>query len=667
MYKDDKKIKVSKKVVVILIVLIILFFIGIKVFNNKSKYERLETSMLATAKSLVQNNFIEVKEQYYFTLSKMGVKETYDCNKDSGVNIVNNNGVFKYEAYLICDSYKSASMKKSNGKYIELAGANPLIIQNNTAFVDPGYESNYEVKRETNYKNYPGFYIMAYLVYDKGVLKETVNRYIIVGDIESSDAPTITLTGDENIIIKQGSSYVEPGYTATDKQDGNITNKVIKKSNVNSNVIGEYEIVYTVMNSKGLSTSKKRIVSVISKNANIIVSSSVSPEKETKDKVVITLKIKGSNYSHTVFPNGLISYDENPEYEVRENGTTTFKIYDKYGDYTEKKVVVKNIERTAPTGTCSATQQGGVVTYFVNAKDDTGIKGYSYYTSYGYTEIMSTNTFKYVMDLEGASVKIQDVAGNTTMISCEGKRISTITDISLPTSKEIQVGETYTIPVTITPSNANEKELYYELVSGDDIIALNDNVVVGKKIGTATIRVRVKDSTIDKTITINVREKPVVSSNWSPDPNDTSEIANWCGHNAAGFTAKLNGQTISPGQTITMKVGQTIRINLYLTKACGTIKQLTRTSASGQGKTTTGGGWCGSDDNTCWKNWFSASSSPSVNSANPSTFVATDHYDWIITANKKTNGSVALSQTATQSTSKFIEIKSMIKIYVIAN
>lgn len=663
--KRDLKILKNKKLIFIPIIVISLIAIFVVITRN-NKYKSLEESMLFTTKNYVKNGRIDFQNEYFFTISQMGIKEIYDCNKDSGVRIIKASNQISYEVYLICDSYKSDTMKDATSKYIKLNGANPLIVENNTAFVDPGYNSNgYTVQKSTNFRNSPGLYAVTYSVYESGTLKEIVKRYVIVSNVASADAPVITLNGDSNVVLKAGSSYAEPGYFAVDPTDGNITSKVVKFGNVNTNAVGEYEITYKVTNSKGLSTTKKRMVSIIDKDLNIYAQVSLSPEIATKDKVIITLKIVGNDYSYIVLPNKSTSKDTIVTYEVTENDLYVFKIYDTHGNSTEKKVFIESIDRIAPTGTCNAVSQGGVVTYTVNASDDSGIKGYSYYQGTDYSEFKSSNTFKYSMDYNLASVIVQDVAGNTTKISCTTKKISTITSATIPATKTIYIGDSYTIPVTITPTTGDKKEIYFDILSGGNYITLNNGVVKGTAAGTAIVRMRVTDSTISEQITITVKKKESSTPpSWQYDPSDPSQPASWCGKKASRLTAYYNGSQIAEYSTINMQVGETITLTMYLTKECGTIKQLTRTSASGQTSSSTGG--CDLSDPVCWRHWFTAKSVPYVNRDDPGTFLNTDHFDWVITAIKSSNGkAIGLSQTTFQSTSKFSEIKGFFNIKVV--
>jgi hypothetical protein len=68
-------------------------------------------------------------------------------------------------------------------------------------------------------------------------------------------APVITLSGANPLSLTVGSTFVEPGYTATDKEDGNITSKVTVVGSVNTNAVGTYAVTYNVKDSGGLSAT----------------------------------------------------------------------------------------------------------------------------------------------------------------------------------------------------------------------------------------------------------------------------------------------------------------------------------------------------------------------------------------------------------------------------
>jgi hypothetical protein len=75
--------------------------------------------------------------------------------------------------------------------------------------------------------------------------------------------PVINLMGDNPIIINIGESYVEPGFTAYDDVDGEITNKVIIMGTINPNISGTYEIIYSVTDNANNLCEVTRTVNVI--------------------------------------------------------------------------------------------------------------------------------------------------------------------------------------------------------------------------------------------------------------------------------------------------------------------------------------------------------------------------------------------------------------------
>jgi hypothetical protein len=86
---------------------------------------------------------------------------------------------------------------------------------------------------------------------------------LIASGCKKSDgaSPEITLAGDMNMTVYKGQTYTDPGYTATDDKDGDITSKVSVSGTVGTE-IGNYTITYSVSDEAGNFTSKYRYVAV---------------------------------------------------------------------------------------------------------------------------------------------------------------------------------------------------------------------------------------------------------------------------------------------------------------------------------------------------------------------------------------------------------------------
>ena len=74
--------------------------------------------------------------------------------------------------------------------------------------------------------------------------------------------PVLTLTGDAQITITAGTAYKEPGYSASDNCDGDLTASVTVEGRVNISVPGNYTLTYVVTDAYGNSTSVTRTVVV---------------------------------------------------------------------------------------------------------------------------------------------------------------------------------------------------------------------------------------------------------------------------------------------------------------------------------------------------------------------------------------------------------------------
>ncbi|WP_170311674.1 immunoglobulin-like domain-containing protein [Vallitalea okinawensis] len=82
--------------------------------------------------------------------------------------------------------------------------------------------------------------------------------------------PEITLIGNRAYIIDQNAVYNDPGATAYDKEDGDITEDIVitingeDMSTIDTSIIGQYDYVYNVEDSEGAKAEPvKRVVAVI--------------------------------------------------------------------------------------------------------------------------------------------------------------------------------------------------------------------------------------------------------------------------------------------------------------------------------------------------------------------------------------------------------------------
>ena len=109
---------------------------------------------------------------------------------------------------------------------------------------------------------------VTYSVSDTMGNKTVVERVIVYNDPEP---PVLTLNGETQITVLAGTGYSEPGYTATDNCDGDITGKVAITGGVDIYMPGTYTVTYTVADSYNNTVSAVRTITVVPQPAPTVV------------------------------------------------------------------------------------------------------------------------------------------------------------------------------------------------------------------------------------------------------------------------------------------------------------------------------------------------------------------------------------------------------------
>ena len=148
---------------------------------------------------------------------------------------------------------------------LELIGSKEITIYEGSTYTEPGFNAYNMKKKLVNEKvttsgevntSQIGSYTITYK-YGLSTKKRIINV------VEKPQIATIIhLTGDKMITINVGSNYEEPGYSAVDAIDGDITDKVEINSNVDTTKVGTYRIIYSVVNSDNVTTTEIRTIIV---------------------------------------------------------------------------------------------------------------------------------------------------------------------------------------------------------------------------------------------------------------------------------------------------------------------------------------------------------------------------------------------------------------------
>lgn len=178
---------------------------------------------------------------------------------------------------------------------LTLKGEKEMTLEAGSAYQEPGYEASDNVDGDISdavqvsgivETNKVGTYILQYLVRDTYENTAEASRTVTVVDTK---APELKLKGKSKITLTFGTAFKEPGYTAEDLCDGDLTSAVKTEGSVDVSKAGTYTITYTVSDASGNQTSVKRTVVVEKKTEKPTPTPTVTPGNVTPNGKVIYL------------------------------------------------------------------------------------------------------------------------------------------------------------------------------------------------------------------------------------------------------------------------------------------------------------------------------------------------------------------------------------------
>ena len=107
--------------------------------------------------------------------------------------------------------------------------------------------------------NTTGAYVLTYSVADAAGNEANASRTVTVVDTTN---PVLTLLGDANMSQAKDSAWVDPGATASDSLDGNLTSSITITGTVDVNTTGVYTLTYSVSDGASNEANATRTVNV---------------------------------------------------------------------------------------------------------------------------------------------------------------------------------------------------------------------------------------------------------------------------------------------------------------------------------------------------------------------------------------------------------------------
>jgi hypothetical protein len=135
-----------------------------------------------------------------------------------------------------------------------------------------------------------GTYVVTYNVHDaagNAAVPVTRTVKVVVNDTDAIP-PVINLTGSSYIRVRVGRPFVDPGATAQDNVDGDITAKIVRSGVVNTARSGVYKMTYSVTDSAG---------NVAKPALRIVCVTIFAKAEEDNAEVLIASPVDGATYT----------------------------------------------------------------------------------------------------------------------------------------------------------------------------------------------------------------------------------------------------------------------------------------------------------------------------------------------------------------------------------
>ncbi|TLM75623.1 DUF5011 domain-containing protein [Microbulbifer harenosus] len=171
-----------------------------------------------------------------------------------------------------CGGWDPSGPGRNRAPVIELLGEGSVQIQHGSSYSDAGATARDREDGDLTDKievaglpiptSTAGNYEVQYSVTDSAGASDTAVRQVIVAE---NNAPTIQLNGEASMEVEQDAAFSDPGATASDEEDGDLTATVQVAGEVNTAIVGSYTLTYSVVDSAGADASITRSVTVIAK------------------------------------------------------------------------------------------------------------------------------------------------------------------------------------------------------------------------------------------------------------------------------------------------------------------------------------------------------------------------------------------------------------------
>ncbi len=108
------------------------------------------------------------------------------------------------------------------------------------------------------------------------------NQTAEIDSAQEASVPELTLLGDTDMTVTAGYEFTDPGCTAKDAADGDLTSKVTVDGTVDPRFPGDYTLTYQVTNSAGKTASASRTVQIEAPEKVVYLTFDDGPSEHTQ-------------------------------------------------------------------------------------------------------------------------------------------------------------------------------------------------------------------------------------------------------------------------------------------------------------------------------------------------------------------------------------------------
>lgn len=159
---------------------------------------------------------------------------------------------------------------------LTLTGDTALVLEAGSYFVEPGVDASDNLDGDISNRVIPagfvnvgelGTYTITYTVSDAAGNEATATRTVTIVD---TTPPVITLYGENPVTVSFGTPYTDPGATAFDILDGDVSASLVLQQPADVSTPGSYQYTFTATDHSGNAVTAVRVLNLVDDTPPVI-------------------------------------------------------------------------------------------------------------------------------------------------------------------------------------------------------------------------------------------------------------------------------------------------------------------------------------------------------------------------------------------------------------